>query len=400
MTGAAQSSDVRPGGADYFRNLPELNDFLEVVDERHYHDVPDDWLVVITDVRGSTQAIEGGRYKDVNAVGAAGIIALRNALPHVELPFVFGGDGATILVPGRHCDDAAAVLRGLRRLAHEVFELELRCGMVPVRELRESGGQVRVARYRTSPHVAFAMFMGAGFSLAESWIKDEARGGRYAIAEGVEVPADLEGFECRWRPVRSTRGTMVSLLVQALGASPQEKAKRYRSLLEGLTAVLGDGAGMPVARTALKMQGLFGDFSVEARIKTGSADGPAYDRAVAFARRRTVIGQMLVMSGQSAGGFDGKSYPLQFIANCDFRKFDETLRMVIDVNESQLEQLTQLLEAARSRGMAVYGLHASKQALVTCFVRSYDGDHIHFVDGSDGGYALAAKQLKHQLAPS
>ena len=37
-------------------------------------------------------------------------------------------------------------------------------------------------------------------------------------------------------------------------------------------------------------------------------------------------------------------------------------------------------------------------ALMTCFVRSYQGNHVHFVDGSNGGYALAAKQLKAQLA--
>jgi hypothetical protein len=35
---------------------------------------------------------------------------------------------------------------------------------------------------------------------------------------------------------------------------------------------------------------------------------------------------------------------------------------------------------------------------MTCFVRAYRGNHVHFVDGSDGGYALAARALKAQLA--
>jgi hypothetical protein len=34
---------------------------------------------------------------------------------------------------------------------------------------------------------------------------------------------------------------------------------------------------------------------------------------------------------------------------------------------------------------------------MTCYVRAYAADHVHFVDGADGGYALAAKQLKAQL---
>jgi hypothetical protein len=31
-------------------------------------------------------------------------------------------------------------------------------------------------------------------------------------------------------------------------------------------------------------------------------------------------------------------------------------------------------------------------------VQSYNGNHLHFVDGSDGGYALAARELKKRLA--
>jgi hypothetical protein len=35
---------------------------------------------------------------------------------------------------------------------------------------------------------------------------------------------------------------------------------------------------------------------------------------------------------------------------------------------------------------------------MTCYVQNLsDTAHIHFVDGGDGGYAMAAKQLKQQL---
>ena len=35
---------------------------------------------------------------------------------------------------------------------------------------------------------------------------------------------------------------------------------------------------------------------------------------------------------------------------------------------------------------------------MTCYVNGLeDGQHIHFIDGGDGGYAVAAKQLKQQL---
>ena len=42
-------------------------------------------------------------------------------------------------------------------------------------------------------------------------------------------------------------------------------------------------------------------------------------------------------------------------------------------------------------------MHKSREALLTCIVFSYNGNHVHFVDGSDGGYAMAARGLKAQL---
>ncbi len=60
--------------------------------------VPDDWVIVIGDIEGSTEQVEG-RYKSVNLVGAAVIAAVLNALPDLDIPFVFGGDGAALVVP-------------------------------------------------------------------------------------------------------------------------------------------------------------------------------------------------------------------------------------------------------------------------------------------------------------
>ena len=44
-----------------------------------------------------------------------------------------------------------------------------------------------------------------------------------------------------------------------------------------------------------------------------------------------------------------------------------------------------------------YGMHVSQDALMTCLVNNLnDGGHIHFIDGNNGGYALAAKNMKVQ----
>lgn len=386
-----------PATENFYAQVEELTDFFQVVDEQHYTHVPSDWLLVITDVSGSTQAIEQGRYRDVNALGVSSIIALRNALSTIQFPFVFGGDGATLLVPRSVETTVRGTLVALSELAREAFSLELRCGVVPLAELYDQGHAVRVAKFRTSPHVSFAMLMGEGVAVAERWIKSEGLGLKYRVAEGSSLPLNMEGFECRWRPIVSRRGTMLSLLIQALPGEAGAKSPRYRAILERISSVLGDEAGHPVEARRMSLRGLFGDFSAEARVKSGTASGDAYKAMWLRAQTQSLIGKALMLLGKRAGGFDGATYMGELVRNCDFRKFDETLRMVVDVSPDQLKALTQILQEARARGEIAYGLHLSNKALVTCHVRAYSGDHLHFIDGDAGGYALAAKQLKTQL---
>ncbi len=379
----------------FFATLPEIGRFADVAELARYADVPSSWCVVISDVRGSTRAIEAGRYKDVNALGVASIVALQNALPDLPLPYVFGGDGATVLVPATRRAAVEAALRGVGRLARESFELDLRVGVVPVADLLAAGHPVRVARVRVSPHVCLAAFGGAGFQVAERWIKDDGAGARYLVAPEGDATMSLEGFECRWRPVGSARGKIVSLLVLALGAGEAERTATYREVIAALEGLVTEGH--PFKPNKMKMQPISGDYSVEARLRSGQKEGPAYDAAVASARKQTQVGRVLGALGLSGWGFDGKTYVNELVQNTDFRKFDDTLRMVLDVSADELEAIRALLEARRIEGALVYGLHAAPSALMTCFVRSYQGDHVHFVDGSDGGYTLAAKQLKEQL---
>ena len=74
----------------------------------------------------------------------------------------------------------------------------------------------------------------------------------------------------------------------------------------------------------------------------------------------------------------------------DYRKFDDALRMVLDCSPDQVEVLRQSLEDQKK--FLYYGMHTSETSLMTCLASG-----IHFIDGSDGGYALAAKQLKAQM---
>ena len=116
----------------FYSDLPVLTDFVQITNHDNFVAVPDDWLIVITDVVGSTRAIEQGRYKDVNLLGACSIVSVLNIADEVDVPFVFGGDGASLLIPPTLLGETTRSLRAIQTLAKEEFSLSLRVGIVPV----------------------------------------------------------------------------------------------------------------------------------------------------------------------------------------------------------------------------------------------------------------------------
>lgn len=381
----------------FYASLDEVTEFRDVMDLGRYALAPASSLIVLTDVAGSTQAIEAGRYKDVNALGVATIVAVCNSMRDIELPYMFGGDGATLLVPGSRRQAAERALRGVRALAESAFGMTLRASIVPLAELLALGQVARVARFRSSEHVRLAMFSGGAFAFAERWFKDPERAPLYQVSSDGESNADFDGFECRWRPLASQRGHTVSLIVRALAPTEAERTQTYKNLLHAFDRIVDSDACHPVKLNELELEGWLGDFSVEARVRSQGTSGTGYSAARRNARKQTFMGKLLTASGLSAGGFDGKHYKRDLVKNCDFRKFDDSLRMVVDLNVAEIYRLESRLSAEHRAGRLAYGLHRSDAALITCLVRSYSGDHVHFVDGANGGYALAAKDLKTQI---
>jgi hypothetical protein len=281
-------------------------------------------------------------------------------------------------------------LRGARSLARNSFGLDLRTSIVSIQELREAGHQARVARFKASPEAEFAMFAGHAYAVAEAWVKDPTTGPTFQVSEAGDNEVDFEGFECRWKPL--------SLLVLARATAESDRVGTYRRILEAIEAIVDLESSLPVKAVQLALNGPMADFSIEARVRSQRRAGPEFRQAAARARKATVIGKALTLLGVRAGDFDGRQYRAEVARNTDFRKFDGTLRMVLDLSDAELAELRELLAKEHAAGRIVYGVHRASAALITCFVRSYRGDHLHFVDGADGGYALAAKQLKAQLA--
>ena len=377
---------------DFYSDLPTLTRFADLADASAYRDVPASWSVVITDVMGSTQAVADGRYRDVNYVGAASIAAALNASGRVDIPFVFGGDGATLVVPPDLLDRSLRALASLQIHAAERLGLPLRVGVVPVREIRESGRTLAVARYAVSDAYTQALFSGDGLAWAEDLIKDPETAAAYAsTAEPSDDPDPYSGLECRWEDIPSPFGETVSLLAAAVGPDP---TGTYRELLAEVEAAYGAGdTAHPITLDRLRLSASPSRTRPEARLK--SATRPAVHRARLWALN--LVGRVLVRFGVRTSETDWGEYPSRLRTATDYRKFDGVLRMVLAGTAAQRERLTAVLDRLHAERRVAYGLHVSDRAVMTCLVYERMGQQVHFVDGAGGGYTAAAVPFKSQL---
>jgi hypothetical protein len=378
---------------EFYANLEAFDRFSGIADLDNYRRAPDDWHVVIADVVSSTAAIAQGRYKDVNMIGAACINAVLNISQKKTIPYVFGGDGATLMVPPDRLQHATDVLLGVRDLAAAKFDLILRVGVVPVADIHSrSKVQVRVGKYRLSPGNELGVFSGGGIEVAEKWVKS---GSDYLLQHRSEEGSpDLSGLSCRWEPLASQNGTMLSLLMQARAGDEASNASLYRNLIEDIEAIT-DSVGevvKPVSDANMKFRWPPRGIGAEIKATVGERNRSLYGLQLYF---NSLVQWCLDRFDITAGGYRGRSYRGELRDNTDYQRFDDTLRILLDCSAQQAQRIDTLLQSLEKRGELTYGLHRSDSALMTCLVFNLDkGEHIHFVDGSDGGFTAAAKNMK------
>ena len=316
-------------------------------------------------------------------------------------PMFFGGDGATLLVPPEMVEDCKTVLIRTKAMAEESFGLGLRVGVVPVREIRQRGQDVLVAKFELSHGNDLAMLSGGGIDLADRMIKEDDGSHGYL----VEAPSDgtlpdLTGLSCRWEPLKPRNGRMLCLLIRTRHTDQKSDTEIYHEVMAELNAVMGQDSrqGSPVTEESLSLKwppkGLAAEAAVTRREKS-------------FLRRylalliESWIQVICNIFNLQAGSYRAREYRGELQANSDFRRFDDMLRLVYDCSSEQVTEIEIILRRFHDRGELFYGLHEADTALMTCLVFSLEAsEHVHFIDGSNGGFYAAAEGFKQQLRES
>ncbi|MEL7833113.1 DUF3095 domain-containing protein [Fodinibius sp. Rm-B-1B1-1] len=383
--------------AQFYANLPVIESFFDASNPKNFHRLPDNWLVAVTDIVDSTQAIQNDRYKEVNILGASPIVAIFNLAGRNEIPFTFGGDGSTFCVPPCLRDETKQILGASKKIGQVEYDLDLRAALIPVSYIRDRGHNIQVARYQASEYYTQAVFSGGGLSFAEDLLKKSA-------AKQFSIPTlddaeqvDFSGLECRWQEVKQPQNEVITMLVQANPALNQSE-KIYPQVLQKMRATFGfDDKTNPINTSGLTMNLSPTKLMGEAKIRTYGRGWIKRMGYILKVQLQTIIGKILMALGYKTSATNWELYKSDLAMNSDHRKFDDMLRVVISGSTSQRQEFVNFLDQKYKEGALAYGIHLSNAAMITCMVFEYHRDHIHFVDGSGGGYVSAAKQLKERL---
>jgi hypothetical protein len=374
----------------FYASLPvrkmSLGDLL--VTDSMFADVPADWHVIITDIKSSTLAVMNGRHENVNLIATGSIVTVLNiAFAHdIILPFFFGGDGATFIVPPAIVGKVMAALALYKTTTQTNFNLELRTGIVPVEKIYADGYTLKVAKYSSSEVFIIPVVIGDGLSYAEQLIK----GADYLPAEHdpQEDELDLTGMQCRWDKIAppEDKEEVVTLLIVATHVSLQQQA--FREVMNLIDGIYGSAVRrQPISVDKLKLKTTFSRIGTEVNARLS--------RFRAFEMVRVWV--LLLLGRIYFRTSKGQRYLKSLVQMSDTLVLDGRINTVISGTTQQRKELQAALDRLETEGRIFYGIHLSNASIMSCYVRDMKDGHIHFIDGSEGGYTKAAAMLKTKI---
>lgn len=364
----------------------------EVFRSNYFVNVPVDWHIIIADVKNSTAAVNAGKHNDVNLVAAGSlIVALNIAHQHnIELPFFFGGDGGTVIVPEEILTEVIAGLNAHNLNTLKNFNLEMHVGSIRVKDALDKGHSLKIAKVQFGKGFNKAIVLGNGLNFAESTIKQASKNNQ------VEDISDLNltGLECRWDKVKapSEENEIVCYLISA--TRPEQQIDVYREVLLKIDEIYGSiEKRNPLSTDRLKLLLSFDKIKREMMVKYNKFRLNYITKALV----NTFIGRLYFKYNWNVNNLRGKEYLDQVISNADTLTIDGRINTIITGMMDKRILFVKYLSAQQKEGNLIFGHHISKESIMTCYIENRDAKHIHFVDGADGGYTEAAKEFKRQM---
>ena len=377
---------------DFYKNLETIKNFQDITKDKYFKKIPNDWYIALSDIKNSTHAIQKGKYKQINFIAALGIIGILNIDEKLDLPYIFGGDGASLLIPQSILNETKNVLLEAAKIAKESFDLELRVAIISVKKIRELKKEIEIGKFNPTQNHFQAIIRGEGLQLADELLKNEYE--KYKIIENKNstYKANFKGLECRWQDIPTPKDETLSILIKSL-KNEEESKILYEEILKFIDEIVGckENRNPILNHSNLKLSFNANFLNTEATLFSKNYLSKYLKLFQIFLEN--ILGKIF-MKKKSASW---SKYKQRVLETTDTEKFDDMIRMVISCDYISSKKLEDFLRLQYESKNIIYGIHKSKSALMTCLIFQRHGKHIHFVDSSNGGYALAAKMMKNQL---
>lgn len=380
----------------FYSDLPLRKQNLSklIADPAMFSNLPEDWYILVADIKNSTKAIQDGFHQEVNLIATGSVIAILNisAEAGINVPFFFGGDGAVILVPSTLLKEGISALNKHRINTFRSFGFKLKIGHLSVKEVYNSNIELKIAKARISKIFNIPVVLGDGLQFAESLVKEDSDSEIENLPVD-EIPLNLDGMECKWNRIKPPEDNQEVISLIVAGNAKSTVTQTFSEVLKAIDRIYGSpNRRKPISVKRLQLNSSWKQINSEMRTKLGHFND------LYFVKNwlKTIFGRFYLSKTKI-----GKNYLEKLVQLTDTLTIDGRINTVITGTPQQRKDLTEFLDQMEKSGKIKYGLHVSRASVMSCYVKDMaTDDHIHFVDGADGGYTKAAVHLKKKNSPN
>ncbi|MES2828235.1 MAG: DUF3095 family protein [Bacteroidota bacterium] len=350
--------------------------------------VPQHWHVIITDIKGSTLAVSNGMHQTVNMIATGSITIVLNLAykNNITIPFFFGGDGATFILPDSLLNDVLEALGTYKQNTQTNFNLDLRVGHVTVDKIYQEGYALAISKALITPLFSIPILIGNGLAFAEELVKGTDY--LYQQQQQHEVEPDLTGMQCRWDKISPPENAQEIVTLLVLATVSENQRTTFSKVLSLLDEIYGPSAErQPISVKKLRFNTTFDRLSMEMKARVGKLKFVEYIKKWLI----NLYGYIYFRTES------GKYYLNRLVEMSDTLVIDGRINTVISGTLAQRTSLIKELDTLEASEEIIYGIYVSGESVMSCYVRDLVDEHIHFVDGSEGGYTKAAGVLKEKI---
>jgi len=373
---------------NFYSNLPVNDSSVSklIGDKTKFSNLPDNWHILVADIRNSTAAVQNGNHNHVNLVATGCVIAILNLAEthNIAVPFFFGGDGASFLIPEEIREQSLSVLEKHNRNTKKNFGFSLAIGSLSVAEIYNEDIELKIARVNVNKTLNIPVILGNGLHFAENRIKTE-NFSKEIIPD--ETRLNLTGMECKWDRIKPPKKDQAVISLIIAGCGETDFSKVYSEIMASIDEIFGSiRRRKPVSVRRLKIKAGLQRIKDEMKTKLGKWSFTQFIRSIMVAN----FGEFYLRNTTS-----GKNYLQKLVELSDNLTLDGRINTVITGTSDQRERIIAYLDKLENQNLIKYGYHVSEESIMSCYVKDMSTDqHIHFIDGGNGGYTKAANQLK------